>query len=139
MSEMSDEALSWCWGVAEEDALTGIVDGNELYKKAVTRDIYEALRVLRYKDHVRYLWVDAICIDQTYRDERSNRVDMMNNIYGRAWRVCIWVVVGDQHSQTAVDLIRNEVLQLQNLDELCNNKTQLHWPLLRPPRSFERM
>lgn len=36
------------------------------------------------------LWVDAVCIDQGNRGERSQQVSLMRDIYGLAEGVWIW-------------------------------------------------
>lgn len=38
-----------------------------------------------------YLWIDAICIDQSQVKERNHQVAMMGKIYSRAQRVLVWL------------------------------------------------
>jgi Heterokaryon incompatibility protein (HET) len=38
-----------------------------------------------------YLWIDALCIDQTNVDERAAQVLLMGDIYSSATRVIIWL------------------------------------------------
>jgi hypothetical protein len=47
---------------------------------------------------------------------------MMAEIYGGAERVCIWLGDATVSSQTALAFIKNEVLQLQNFDGLCESE-----------------
>lgn len=61
------EALSYVWG-NEESAEKILVDGCEF---TVTENLFEALSNLRQPEDDRLLWVDAICIDQSY-DAVSN-------------------------------------------------------------------
>ncbi|TVY50468.1 Heterokaryon incompatibility protein 6,OR allele [Lachnellula cervina] len=37
------------------------------------------------------LWVDALCINQKDLEERSAQVRQMADIYGKAWRVVVWL------------------------------------------------
>lgn len=38
-----------------------------------------------------YLWIDAICIDQSQVEERNHQVAMMGEIYSRAQEVLVWL------------------------------------------------
>lgn len=88
----------------------------------VTPDLVDALRCLRYKDRSRHLWIDQVCVDQKNTYEKNYQVALMADIYGRASTVCIWLGVSDNHSSMALDFIKSKVLQLQNFDELCEDK-----------------
>ena len=44
----------------------------------------------------------------------------MYDIYGKTERVCIWLGEGTESSRVALRFIKEEVLQLQNFDELCD-------------------
>ncbi|RKK87770.1 hypothetical protein BFJ69_g522 [Fusarium oxysporum] len=45
----------------------------------------------RSQSHVRYLWADAICINQNDLDERSQQVQLMRRIFQRAHVTFAWV------------------------------------------------
>jgi hypothetical protein len=45
---------------------------------------------------------------------------MMDEIYGNAVRVCIWLGEAEESSTIALKFINNEVLKLQNFDDLCD-------------------
>ena len=59
-SRQSYEALSYTWGSPENP--------RDLYCQgailSITRNLDAALRSLRHADKPRWLWVDAVCIDQ---------------------------------------------------------------------------
>jgi hypothetical protein len=38
-----------------------------------------------------YLWIDALCIDQTNSTERASQVLLMGDIYSSAKRVIVWL------------------------------------------------
>jgi hypothetical protein len=38
-----------------------------------------------------FLWIDAICIDQSQVEERNHQVAMMGKIYSRAYEVLVWL------------------------------------------------
>ncbi|ETS07232.1 HET-domain-containing protein [Trichoderma reesei RUT C-30] len=71
------EALSYTWG-DENDRREIAVNG---YIVDVTVNLYSALRRLRLENETRVLWIDALCINQTDLDERSQQVQLMRNIY----------------------------------------------------------
>ena len=85
------EALSYTWGSTTDlDYL--YVQGDEGEKAlAITRNLAEALRYLRYEDRPRVLWIDAICVDQDNTAERGHQVLRMADIYRHASRVIIWL------------------------------------------------
>lgn len=92
----SYEAVSYSWG----DRLhhkTIFIDGRSFH---VTSNLESALRHLRHgeQDHHLRLWVDAICINQTDSDERSQQIRQMFHIYNRAKQVIIWL--GDETSDS---------------------------------------
>ena len=81
------EALSYVWGDIAEPARFDC-DGVALY---ITKNLENALRQLRLSDRPRYLWIDAVCINQNSTLERGHQVRLMRNIYKRAKTVLIWI------------------------------------------------
>jgi hypothetical protein len=65
------DALSWCWGKAPSDAWVSILKDETSYVKYVQPGLVAALRALRHGTYARYLWVDAICINQEYPSEKN--------------------------------------------------------------------
>ena len=72
-------------------------------------DLYEALLALRLRKEPRYLWVDAICIDQKNIQERNQQVPRMDSIYGGATGVCVWLGRGSTASDAVIDFIKSDV------------------------------
>ncbi len=66
----SYEALSYVWGVPEL-VIQIMLSGTPF---PVTRNLDMALRYLRLQEAHRTPWVDALCINQTDLDERSQQV-----------------------------------------------------------------
>lgn len=116
------EALSWCWGTSPDTAYINVRKGGRIYAKYVKPDLVSALRALRHYQNDRYLWIDAVCIDQNRAEEKNHQVEMMSDIYGKAERVCIWLGDHTKSSRLALGFIKNEVLQLQHFDDLCDKK-----------------
>jgi hypothetical protein len=80
-------ALSYVWGSVSRPCEIKI-NG---WKVAVTKTVYLALRDLRYQEEDRFLWIDALCIDQENKEERGQQVQRMGSIYSKAEQVIIWL------------------------------------------------
>ncbi|KAL8372593.1 hypothetical protein RB595_002099 [Gaeumannomyces hyphopodioides] len=89
------EALSYVWGSPENsvDIELGSV------RKSVTRNLYEALRRLRFPDASRILWVNAICINQADDEEKGQQVAMMGEIYSKTERCLIFLGEAEEHNE----------------------------------------
>lgn len=83
----SYEALSYTWGSQPLDRPVRC-DSRTLL---ITANAEAALRRLRKKRRPRYLWVDAICINQASIAERNVQVVSMGDIYRGAKNVLIWL------------------------------------------------
>ncbi|KAF2825729.1 hypothetical protein CC86DRAFT_34321 [Ophiobolus disseminans] len=109
------EAVSYTWGtdvkthrmlVHDEDFANSHLHGQNLLTRMlryyqirdqanaaldVRSNVATMLRYLRYKWLPRYLWIDAICIDQNNMDEKSQQVNQMGDIYRKSGRTLIWL------------------------------------------------
>jgi hypothetical protein len=101
-------ALSYTWGPPEGDGKSTdsdssciLVNGGRLYVQA---NLFNAL--VRFEEFDWYLWIDAICIDQTSQREREIQVGIMSEIYSMAARVDIWLGEGGKDSDVAIHLIQ---------------------------------
>jgi hypothetical protein len=99
------DALSYVWGT-EISGLPVTVNGRVL---KVTANLEIALRYLRYKDAVRALWIDAICINQRIPDERYHQVRLMGDIYSSARHVIVWLGPAEEESDMTIDWILGKV------------------------------
>ncbi|KAK6063960.1 heterokaryon incompatibility protein [Seiridium cupressi] len=101
-------ALSYCWGdPAREQPL--YVDR---HRTMITRNLYAALHQL-WRLGVRKIWVDAICINQLDKEEKSAQVAMMDRIYSRANAVYAWLGSGDADSDLAMTVLGSERLSAE--------------------------
>jgi hypothetical protein len=112
------EALSYAWGGTEMSA-TVYIDGHTL---AVTENLYLALRYLRSTHEDRFLWVDAICINQNNYQERGHQVKQMGNIYSQADRVLFWLGPPTDDTDALMD-------SLKQLEEESAKLACKHWGL----------
>jgi hypothetical protein len=98
------EALSYCWGNPELSHSI-ICNGAEL---KITASLHGALQRLRQTFTSRWLWVDAICINQSPQalEERAAQVSMMRDIYKNAQQVNVWLGEAENQSHHAVYIVK---------------------------------
>ncbi|KAE9379704.1 HET-domain-containing protein, partial [Stipitochalara longipes BDJ] len=98
-NDMNDElvyhycALSYVWG-DDKDTKPVVVDGRGLH---ITTNLESALRLLRDPRLVRYIWADAICINQNDDEEKAIQVTQMGEVYKAARHTIIWLGEGSGH------------------------------------------
>ena len=67
----------------------------------VVQNLAEALRELRDKAKPTYLWVDALCIDQSNDEEKVRQIRNMKLIYGLANTVIVWLGLPQDNTEQA--------------------------------------
>lgn len=80
------ETLSYTWG--NEQPVMSITLGAQEYK--VTRTVHSALLALRHPTELRWLWVDALCINQQDLIEKQVQFRQMGSIYSLCTHCNIW-------------------------------------------------
>ncbi|KIW32288.1 uncharacterized protein PV07_03846 [Cladophialophora immunda] len=109
------EALSYVWG----DDLGSQV-GKNINCDGATLPIREnlacALNHIRHDRNTRFLWVDAVCINQEDQDERSRQVQQMGRIYASAARVLVWIGPDlNQEAKECFSLIQDTAIFLAEM------------------------
>jgi Heterokaryon incompatibility protein (HET) len=95
------EAISYTWGdMTATDFIQ--VNGRLL---PVTSNCALTLIRLRYTNKPRLIWIDAICIDQKFLQERNHQLHIMNRIYGSASKVLIFLGDGDSSTDLAMKIV----------------------------------
>lgn len=89
LGETGYQALSYAWGSPTLSKEIHKCSSNSNLR--ITRNLYQALQVLRRHDSILTLWVDAICIDQNSIFERNHQVQQMANVYCQAEAVIVWL------------------------------------------------
>lgn len=88
------QAVSYTWG---DPPANHIIELNGT-SFSVRRNLWAFLRQARANGVTGFLWIDAICIDQTTIGERNHQVGMMGAIYSQAKCVIVWLGEGsDEH------------------------------------------
>jgi hypothetical protein len=70
-------------------------------KFLITNNLHSALLALRDFSASRYLWIDAICINQTDVGEKNREVPRMMQIYQAADIVVVWLGEASEVSSLA--------------------------------------
>ena len=107
------EALSYTWELpvpAVESPQKIILNGRFL---EIRENLYNFLERVAQESIIydgkplcpRYLWVDAVCINQKSDYEKSCQVRRMGQVYEQAQRVIVWLGQGSELTQTAMHLI----------------------------------
>lgn len=110
-SQPSYEALSYVWGETADNVFV-LCGGSKIM---ITPNCLAALKKLRLSTKERYLWVDAICIDQSSIPERNQQVARMGEIYMSASRVVIWLGDGDEDTNEFFRYLDADISHLQAL------------------------
>jgi hypothetical protein len=112
------EALSYTWGDPKAKE-TILCDGKKL---EIGKSLFTALRTLRYTDRKRTLWIDAVCINQEDKEEKSYQVPLMCEIYRRADRVVGWV--GEEENKDSAALEVQKYINLADDDRLSSREIE---------------
>ncbi|KAE9367526.1 hypothetical protein N431DRAFT_444660 [Stipitochalara longipes BDJ] len=101
--------LSYVWNIDTEEKRDVILCGGQAL--SLTRNGHDALRHLRDRLGPFTIWIDAICIDQTNHEEKLNQVRLMGSIYSKASIVYVWLGIGRNSSNRALNFIENARFQ----------------------------
>ncbi|KAI0456770.1 HET-domain-containing protein [Xylaria acuta] len=96
------EALSYTWGGNEKTHKIMICDA----ELSITANLHQALVHLRRRHTPRFIWADAICINQDDIPERNEQVTKMAQIYSSASEVIIWLGPEEEDVDLAIRQIQ---------------------------------
>ncbi|APA14535.1 hypothetical protein sscle_13g093050 [Sclerotinia sclerotiorum 1980 UF-70] len=120
------EALSYEWKEVSSDDPFILVNG---CKFRIRKNLYDALIQLRFVDKDRYLWIDALCIDQTDHLERNSQVHIMQKIYRKAQGVILWLGPAKDDSDLAIEIL--QIMETTRIGERqiveSTNKSRIAW------------
>ncbi|KAJ2979492.1 hypothetical protein NUW58_g7184 [Xylaria curta] len=81
------QTLSYVWGKMDGKKSI-VVDSTEV---ELTDNLFDALMRIRHETEPRYLWVDALCINQEDGVEKTAQVNMMHKIYSSCVQCNMWM------------------------------------------------
>jgi hypothetical protein len=122
------EPISYCWGSQKNPKFIYV----EKFKFAVGRNLYAALKRLRYRDAIRILWCDSICIDQANIPEKNVQVPLMTKIYQNGLRTIAWL--GENPLDKQVFPMFEALAAFSNSEGATRNRHQGNrlWSLYEP-------
>lgn len=118
-------ALSYVWG-NESNKIPIIIDGHTL---DVTQNLHAALVHIADKHEQFPLWTDAVCINQSDKDEKIAQIKQMGNIYSSANAVIVFLGLGTKSSDLAMEQVKilgDEALQRGI--EIFDPEDGVEWP-----------
>lgn len=122
-------ALSYTWRTAADPA--GVyIDGCWV---EIGRNLHDAFIQLRRSGITSWLWVDAICIQQSDAEEKSWQVGQMRSVFSQAEMVYIWLGLGCDETDRVMDWISRvgpRALSSGALDLLRWGETRADTPIL---------
>jgi hypothetical protein len=117
------EALSYVWGDITETRQIFIRDASPtephqetLAHLNVTMNLYAALQRLRDLFIPRLIWIDAVCINQEWMEERAAQVLFMAKIYLHASRVIVWLGEEADDSSRALAGLEQAAMKIRRSD-----------------------
>lgn len=107
-SPPSYTALSYVWGPESTDTIFNEDNALILNDETVParENLLHALRSFQRRNDKAYLWVDAVCINQSDMEEKKTQIALMGQIYSAAERTVIWLGKKEGDSDLAIDFIR---------------------------------
>ncbi|ERF72376.1 hypothetical protein EPUS_07538 [Endocarpon pusillum Z07020] len=136
MASIDYKALSYWWGEDTDDKQESIEvifpiktvsnfignSADEITFK-IGSNLLAALQRIRQPDKGVSCWIDAICINQEDKEERSYQVSRMDEIYSAASEVVIWLGKGASHKEEEETFKHLEnMLNLKALDQMIDRK-----------------
>ncbi|KAI3401955.1 hypothetical protein diail_6515 [Diaporthe ilicicola] len=85
--DLEYEAISYTWGDPKDQVPLRVRAETVM----IPKNLENALKRLRNPDRRRYIWADAVCINQADVAERGQQVSIMRNLYSKARRVLVWL------------------------------------------------
>lgn len=84
----------------------------------IWENLFKAIQALRFTGMPRYLWIDALCINQEDNQEKSLQLQRMRLVYQRASNVVIWLGEHKDDSKLGMKLLS---------DTLDGSPNEAHW------------
>ncbi|EHK44775.1 uncharacterized protein TrAtP1_002897 [Trichoderma atroviride] len=99
IDEISFAALSYVWGDVKNPIEVSINASSCM----IGHNLFTALRQLFDNGNHGWLWIDALCIQQSDQEEKTYQVKQMRTIFSHAERVFSWLGPGTSSTDKAIE------------------------------------
>ncbi|KAF2451743.1 HET-domain-containing protein [Karstenula rhodostoma CBS 690.94] len=137
------EALSYAWGLPEHVSRVQVVDkdtGATVGNIEIGQNLDVALRNIRLEHEERFMWIDAICINQKDDEEKGTQVAMMGDVFSRASCVTAWLGREENNSSMAIQLLQDLTFHVEFGNHFTMRPTlgtsHSHWADQKIPLPF---
>ncbi|KAE9371116.1 HET-domain-containing protein [Stipitochalara longipes BDJ] len=128
-------ALSYVWGDSRNRV--PIVCDERIVK--VTVNLADALRHIRDHTEYKFVWADAICINQVDNEEKGHQVKRMRKVYENAIEVLVWLGKDDEGvAEDCFSLIRETNEHLDHQLEIYGKVIEIPPFIRESPISFDK-
>ena len=127
-TKLSYAAVSYMWGDATTTAHI-LVNRQPFRVRLNLLELLEELKARRYRG---FLWIDAICIDQSSILEHNHQVAIMGKIFTKASRVIVWLGIPTEDMKCSLEFLEDPrptsknrgvifELQLRGIRDICSH------------------
>jgi hypothetical protein len=128
-------AISYVWG-DPNDRVPIICDGRII---EVTVNLADALSHIRHQTESRFVWADAICINQEDDTEKGHQVKRMGKVYENAEEVLVWLGRDSEGiAEDCFNLIRETNEYLDDQYEIYRGIRDIPTITKASPMSFDK-
>ena len=120
-SPLEYEALSYVW--AQEPGHRYIRLNGSMHQ--ITTNLFLALRRLRKASEARYIWIDALCINQDNGEERNHQVALMGSIYKSCTRALLWLGDYESPAGSPRQTLTIEEAETQSWEEISEEQSSM--------------
>lgn len=96
--------LSYTWGPEDAKRQEILINGRKFKVRQNLFDFLDVARTMLPSNS--WLWIDAICIDQTNDSEKIHEIRRMPRLFGNAKYVISWLGKGDDDAARAVNFLK---------------------------------
>ncbi|PVI04008.1 HET-domain-containing protein, partial [Periconia macrospinosa] len=121
------ETVSYAWG--DQKPTESILLEKDASELKITKNVDCMLRHLRKRSVKRSLWIDALCLNQDDKTEKSIQVPLMGKIYAQAKKTNIWLGNSDEETPRIWAFLRRlAALEKDQINEaLLKSELQHIW------------
>lgn len=130
-------AVSYVWGSGKTTSTISINEQSYLVRQNCRDALFQAWR----HGGPRYYWIDAIYIDQENKDEKSDQVALMGDVFDNATKVLSCIGEHEDDSENVMKVLDTMPKDLVGKDwpDMAAASRVLDWLLQRPTRDVKSL